>query len=174
MALSVCLLFDPRGDELVRSLWARLERQGIRTLQTHTHGRHYPHLSYAVLLEWDVDRVIDALSALPDGGPFAVVGHGTVVFPRGRVTLAPAVSVDVMARQALVARALEETGATLHRHYQQGQWVPHISVATRARGEDLSAVVTAVSDTLPLELNVERAVLVDTATGQVRSLPHVP
>ena len=64
MALAVCLLFDRRGDQLVRQLWARLEGAGIRTLQTHTHGRHHPHLSYAVLLEWDLARVQAALAEL--------------------------------------------------------------------------------------------------------------
>ena len=174
MALAVCLLFDRRGDLLVRNLWARLESEGIRTLSSHTHGRHRPHLSYAVLLSWDLDRVVDALAALPEGGPFELSFQGAQVFPRGRVALAPAVPAGVAVRQEAVASALTPTGAVLHRHYQPGHWVPHVSVATRAVAPYLPTVVTAVSDTLPMTVRVERAALVDSSTGKLWPLPTVP
>jgi 2'-5' RNA ligase len=165
MALAVCLLFDRRGDRLMRELWARLERDGIRTLATHTHGRHHPHLSYAVLLDWDLERVRAVLDELPTGKPFPLSFHGTVAFPRGRAALAPAVSVEVARRQEAVADALAATGATLHRHYVPGSWIPHVSVATGANGDQLPTVVKAVADVLPLTVTAERAVLIDTSTG---------
>lgn len=174
MALAVCLLFDPRGDQLVRNLWAHLEADGIRTLQSHTHGRHQPHLSYAVLLEWDLDRVRAALDALPPGGPFELACQGSLVFPRGRVALAPSVPASVTARQEAVARALDESGAVLHRHYQPGRWVPHVSLAVRAGGAELGTVATAVADTVPLALRATRAALVDSGTGQVWELASLP
>jgi len=174
MALAVCLLFDRRGDLLLRELWARLEEQGIRTLQTHTHGHHHPHLSYAVLLEWDVDRVLEAVSALPDGGPFPVGFHGTLAFPRGRAALAPSLPADVAVRQRRVAEAVGGTGGVLHRHYESGNWVPHVSVAPRANGETLPRVVKAVADVLPLTVTADRAALVDSTTGRVWPLPIVP
>lgn len=174
MALAVCLLFDRRGDQLVRQLWARLEGAGIRTLQTHTHGRHHPHLSYAVLLEWDLDRVQSSLAELPDGGPFEVSAQGTLAFPRGRAALAPAVPATMGARQAAVRDALDETGAVVHRHYEPGRWVPHVSLATRASGPLLQPVVTAVADMLPFTLRVDRAALVDSATGRTWPLPTLP
>jgi 2'-5' RNA ligase len=174
MALAVCLLFDRRGDLLVRNLWAHLENDGIRTLQSHTHGHHHPHLSYAVLLEWDTDRVLEALNSLPDGGPFDLTCQGAVVFPRGRVALAASVAPEVAERQAAVARALASTGAVVHRHYEPGQWVPHISLATRATGATLPQAVTAIADTVPITLGVDRAALVDTSTGDLRPLPSLP
>jgi hypothetical protein len=51
MALAVCLLFDRRTDRILRGLWDRLEDLGVPTLKSHTHGRHVPHLSLAVLRE---------------------------------------------------------------------------------------------------------------------------
>lgn len=174
MALAVCLMFDRRGDLLVRNLWARLEEAGIRTLSSHTHGRHRPHLSYAVLLSWDLDRVFEALASLPDGGQFELSFQGAQVFPRGRVALAPAVPAEVALRQAAVADALVSTGAVLHRHYEPGHWVPHVSVATRAVADDLSTAVTAVSDTVPITARVERAAIVDSSTGELWPLPIVP
>ena len=174
MALAVCALFDNAGERLVRDLWARLEHAGIQTLATHTHGQHHPHLSYAVLREWQLDGVRDALGALPDGGAFPVNVQGTVVFPRGRVALAVAVPSDVARRQQLVISALSAAGAQLHKHYRPGSWVPHVSVATRAQGALLPHVVTAVSDVLPMTLTVARATLVETGTGETWSLPRIP
>lgn len=174
MALAVCLLFDRRGDALVRALWARLEAAGIGTLQTHTHGRHHPHLSYAVLLEWDLDAVAEALSGLPDEGAFPLSCQGTMSFPRGRTSLAAALAPAVFARQRRVVEALRETGAIVHRHYDPGHWLPHVTLAGGVRAGELSTVVTAVSDSVPLVLTAERAALIDTLDGHVRHLPLVP
>ncbi len=173
MALAVCLLFDRRGDRLMRELWARLEDSGIRTLQSHTHGHHQPHLSYAVLLEWDLDRVRGALEALPPGAPFDLSFHGTVAFPRGRAALVPAVSSDIARRQESVAAAVAATGGVLHRHYEPGSWVPHVSLATGATGSQLPIVVKAVADVLPLSVTVDRAVVIDSSTGESWPLPHL-
>lgn len=174
MALAVCLLFDARSEALVRELWARLEEVGVATLATHTHRRHYPHVSYAVLRSWDVERVLEALASLPAADPFSMSFHGTVAFPRGRAALAPAVTADMAVRQWRIATALEATGAELHRHYEAGHWVPHVSVATRAQGGQLATVVKAIADVLPMTVRVERAALIDSATGQTWPLPHIP
>ena len=174
VALAVCLLFDARSDLLMRELWSRLENEGVSTLATHTHGRHYPHLSFAVLRSWDLERTQEALAALPGAEPFKMSFHGTLAFPRGRVALAPAISADVALRQWRIVTALEATGAELHRNYAAGQWVPHVSVATRAQGAKLAIVVKAIADVLPLTARVDRAALVDSATGQTWRLPHIP
>jgi 2'-5' RNA ligase len=174
MALAVCLLFDARSDRLLRGLWSRLEADGVRTLASHTHGRHHPHLSYAVLREWDFDRVQAALTDLPDRGPFPISIHGTLAFPRGRAALAPAIASEVATRQQEVVVAVTAAGADLHRNYEPGSWVPHISVATRAQGAQLTTVVKAIADVLPLTVHVDRAALVDSATGEVWVLPRIP
>lgn len=77
-------------------------------------------------------------------------------------------------RQLRVVTALEATGAELHRHYEAGQWIPHVSVATRAQGVELTTVVKAIADTLPLTVRVDRAALIDSATGQNWPLLHIP
>jgi hypothetical protein len=53
VALAVCLLFDRRSERALRALWDRLEERGVPSLQSHTHGRHVPHVSYTVLRSWD-------------------------------------------------------------------------------------------------------------------------
>jgi hypothetical protein len=174
MALALCLLFDSRTERLVRELWARLEANGIRTLLSHTHGHHHPHLSYAVLLEWEVEAVRAAVAELPDVGPVDVAVQGTVLFPRGRAAMACSVTSDVTSRQERVAQALIATGAMLHRHYEPGHWTPHVSVSTGVAADDMSAVVGAVSDVLPLTLHADRAALIDTSDGQLWPLDRVP
>jgi hypothetical protein len=174
VALAVCTLFDAAGERLIRSLWTRLENAGIGSLASHTHGHHHPHLSYAVLREWELDRVRDALGRLPDGGTFLAHVQGAVVFPRGRVALAVAVPAEVALRQERVTSALTATGAQLHIHYRPTSWIPHVSVATRAPGALLPVAVTAISDLLPVTLTVASAALVDTATGEIWPLPGIP
>ena len=174
MALALCLLFDPRTERLVRELWARLEANGIPTLLSHTHGHHHPHLSYAVLLEWDDTAVRASASELLATGPVEVAVQGTVLFPRGRAAMACSVTSDVTARQERAASALLATGAILHRHYEPGHWTPHVSVSTGVRADDLAAVVSAVSDVLPLVLRADRAALIDTSDGQLWPLDRIP
>ena len=174
MALALCVLFDPRTERLIRELWIRLEAKGIRTLATHTHGRHHPHLSYAVLLSWDLERVRLAVDRLPDGGPFELTVQGTLSFPRGRAALAPSVSPDVAARQEQAVQILAGTGAVVHRHYVPARWVPHVAVATRTGGASVAQVITAVSDVLPLTIHADRAALIDSSTAELWPLAHIP
>jgi len=174
VALAVCLLFDTRSENLLRELWGRLEDAGVRTLATHTHRRHHPHLSYVVLRTWDLARVQDALAAQPPAAPFEMSFHGTLSFPRGRAALAPAIGADTALRQWRIVTALEATGAEVHHNYRAGHWVPHVSVATRAQGATLATVVRAIADVLPLTVRVDRAALVDSSTGRTWPLPHIP
>jgi hypothetical protein len=100
--------------------------------------------------------------------------HGTLVFPRGRAALAPAVTHDLAWRQSRIVSALEATGAELHRNYEVGRWVPHVSVATRAPGPAVVTIVKAIADVLPLTVHVDRAALIDSGTGEIWPLPHIP
>jgi len=174
MALALCLLLDPVSDRLVRTLWRRLETEGIPTLLTHTHGQHVPHLSYAVLLAWEQEAVSSAVDELCDAGPVEVAVQGTVIFPRGRAALAGSTTAALAARQARAVEALRATGATIHRHYEPGHWMPHVSATTGVAGARLPSVVEAVSDRLPFTLRCDRAALIDTTDGTTWELSGVP
>lgn len=174
MALGVCLLFDRRSERALRGLWSRLEATGVATLQTHTHRRHHPHLSYVVLLDWRLDAVHDAVSALPDGGPFEVTFDAMAAFRRGRISLVPAPAAELLARQQAVVRAVSGTGARVHHHYAPDRWLPHSSVATRSTTRDLPVVAAAVYEVLPLTVRVTSAALIDSATGEMWPLPGLP
>jgi 2'-5' RNA ligase len=174
MALAVCWLFDRRSERILRGLWDRLEELGVPTLKSHTHGRHVPHLSLAVLREWDRDKVSKAVEDLPDGGPVSLYFDALGTFRRGRAWLVPAVPADVLQRQERTVSALVETGADLHRHYEPGRWVPHCTLAPRVPLASLPSLASAVYDVLPLEATADHAALIDSSTGHLWPLTHVP
>jgi 2'-5' RNA ligase len=174
VALAVCLLFDRRSERAVRALWDRVEEQGVTSLRSHTHGRHVPHVSYAVLRRWDQAAVDDALAELDGGEPVDLSFDGVGLFRRGRTWLLAGVSADFVARQQRVVEAVTAAGAELHKHYRPGIWLPHCSLAPRATLAQLPGVVAAVMDVLPLRARLDRAALVNSATGEISPLAELP
>jgi hypothetical protein len=170
VALAVCLLFDRRSDRAVRALWDRVEEHGVGSLRSHTHGKHVPHVSYAVLREWDLPAVTAGLH----GEPVDLSFDGVGLFRRGRTWLLAGVSADFVARQQRVVEAVIATGADLHKHYRPGVWLPHCSLAPRATLAQLPSVVSAVMDVLPLQARLDRAALVNSATGEISPLAELP
>jgi hypothetical protein len=100
--------------------------------------------------------------------------QGTVVFPRGRVALAGSAGAALATRQQRAVEALRATGATIHRHYEPGHWMPHVSASTGVQAADLGLVVSSVSDRLPLTIHCDRAALIDTTDGTAWPLHGVP
>jgi 2'-5' RNA ligase len=174
VALAVCLLFDRKSERAVRALWDRVEEQGVGSLRSHTHGRHVPHVSYAVLRKWDQEAVTDALAGLDGGEPVDLSFDGVGLFRRGRTWLVAGVTADFVARQQRVVEAITATGAELHKHYRPGIWLPHCSLAPRATLAQLPQLVAAVMDVLPLPARLDRAALVNSATGEINPLAEMP
>jgi 2'-5' RNA ligase len=172
VTLAVCQLLDARADGTIRRLWRRLEDAGVPTLLTHTHGLHVPHLTWAALRSYDLDAVGSALAALAEQPPLTLHLDAFGTFRRSRCWLAPAVTAALVERQAAVVAAVAETGADLHRHYQPGTWVPHLTLAPRLHLTDLATVAALVYDVLPIEAVGETSALIDTSTGARHPLPH--
>lgn len=174
MSLAVCLLFDDRGERAVRALWDRLEDLGVSTLRSHTHGRHVPHLSYAVLRTWDLEAVRGVVGALPDCGELDLQFDALGTFRRGRAWLVPSVTTELVTRQERAVAALSDSGSDLHKHYLPGVWTPHLTIAPRVPLGALPVLAAAVYDVLPLQVRAERAALVDASTGRVHPLRGIP
>jgi hypothetical protein len=174
VALAVCLLFDPHANRALLGLWERLEERGVPSLRSHTHGRHLPHVSYAVLRTWDHDQVYSAVAQLPDGGPTELSFDAVGLFRRGRAWLLPAVTSNLVVRQETVVDAATATGADLHRHYRPGSWLPHCTLGPRVPLSALPVLAATVYDVLPLRARVDRAALINSATGEVWPLPNLP
>ena len=158
----------------MRGLWDRVEELGVPTLRSHTHGRHVPHVSYAVLRKWELAAIRDALARLESAEPVELQFDGIGLFRRGRVWLLAGVAADLAARQERVVDAVRATGADLHKHYLPGRWLPHCSVAPRVPLASLSAVAAAIYDVLPVAARLDRAALVNSATGELWPLRTLP
>ncbi|HEY6795697.1 MAG TPA: 2'-5' RNA ligase family protein [Kineosporiaceae bacterium] len=174
MALAVCLLFDRRTERAIRALWDRLESIGVPSLRSHTHGRHVPHLSLAVLRSGDLSRLTGALNELDAGDPVELSFDGIGLFRRGRAWLLAGVGPDLVRRQERVAAVAVAAGAELHKHYLPGTWVPHCSLAPRAPLAQLPVLAATVYDVLPLPARSDRAALVNSATGELWPLARLP
>jgi hypothetical protein len=174
VALAVCLVFDPRTERAIRALWDRLESLGVPSLRSHTHGRHVPHLSYAVLRTWDLAEVTAALAGLEAGEPVELRFDGIGMFRRGRAWLLAGVGSDLALRQERVVAAVTATGADLHKHYVCGTWLPHCSLAPRVPLARLPVLAAGVYDVLPMPARLDRAALIDSATGELWPLPTLP
>lgn len=151
----------------MRALWDRLERVGVPSLRSHTHGRHVPHVSYAVLRSWDLPEVSAALLGVGGLSPVELGFDGVGLFRRGRAWLLAGGSAELHARQERVVEAITRTGAELHQHYRPGRWLPHCSVAPRAPLTKLAVLAATVYDVLPLDARLDRVALIDSATGEL-------
>ncbi len=123
---------------------------------------------------WDQAAVDDAMAAIDGGEPVELSFDGVGLFRRGRTWLLAGVSADFVARQQRVVEAVTATGAELHKHYRPGIWLPHCSLAPRATLAQLPLVVAAVMDVLPLRARLDRAALVNSATGEISPLAELP
>ena len=174
VALAVCLLFDRPSERAVRALWDRLERAGVPSLRSHTHGHHMPHVSYAVLRTWDLAAVSAAVAGLGPITPVELTFDGVGLFRRGRAWLLAGAAAEFVTRQERVVEAVIGTGAELHKHYRPGRWLPHCSVAPRASLAQLPVLAAVIYDVLPLETRLDRVALIDSATGEIWPVTAVP
>jgi 2'-5' RNA ligase len=142
----------------------------VRTLASHTHGRHVPHLTLASLMSYDLEAVRTACAALPAPAETAVRFDALGMFPRSRCWLVPAVESELVGRQQEAVAAVTETGADLHRSYQPGSWVPHLTLAPRLGLEQLPTLARHAFEILPLSATLTRTALVDTTTGTVHQV----
>ncbi len=146
----------------------------VASLRSHTHGRHLPHLSYAVLRTWNLAWVTTELSGLDAREPVELSFDGIGLFRRGRAWLLAGVSADLATRQERVVAAVTATGAELHKHYFPGTWLPHCSLAPRAALAQLPVLAAAAYDVLPLHARLDRAALINSATGELWPLTTLP
>jgi hypothetical protein len=186
MAHALEIFLDGEADAAVRGLWDRLERVGLASLRTASHGRHHRHVTLAVGEHIAVgDGLIDALEALPGQRlSFPVLG----VFPGDAAVLllgaqvAPALLDAHAGVHAAIDRKsgngggidgpseVDRSGAL----YKPGSWVPHCTLAMRLDAESLARALRELHPYAGLRAGIRKVGLVDTETGDVQDLVGGP
>ncbi|GAA3903852.1 2'-5' RNA ligase family protein [Actinoplanes auranticolor] len=122
---TVELTVDDALDAQVRSVWQRLHAAGLPSLATHRHPTNRPHLTLAA-----ADRLTPEVTGALAGLPVEAVLDGLIFFERAVVWRVMATDA-LRDLQAEVWRAL--TGTERNPQHAPGSWVPHVSLALRAR-----------------------------------------
>ena len=142
MAQSVELLLDADTEALVHGQWLSLSEAGLPSEHRPQHtGSHRPHVT--VFAGPSVPEPEQQLSALVAGAPGLPVVLGSVLL------FGPRRGQYVVVRQVLPTVALLQLqeavaswcGASHGGQFGPGRWAAHLTLARRARAEDLPAML---------------------------------
>lgn len=167
MAHAVELFFDRAADERVRELWQRLERAGVPSPASRTHGRHRPHVTLAVAgsipssARADLGAELRALS-LPDLWLYTL---GTFPSEEAVLLLSAVVDTEVLAVHSAVHDVLAGGVRQPSAYYFPGAWIPHCTLAQGITRDQLSAGFAALHPLEPVRAAVSEVGIVDTKTG---------
>src|SRR5690349_2717404 len=124
---AVVSLVDEEHYHLVEALWAELEEEfGVRGVYV----TPFPHFSYQVAPEYDVERLEPILARLAQATrPFRVRTTGLGIFTGPTpILFIPVVPNPDLARfHQTVWEATTVTSASRLAYYGPDQWVPHIT-----------------------------------------------
>lgn len=173
MAYAWEIFLDEEADAVVRGLWGRLERLGVPSLRTASHGRHHPHVTLALGEDLAADgELVEALGTLPGQGlNFPLLG----VFPGDAAVLFLGVQVTapLLDAHARVHAAIDRKGGAedqLGELYKPGSWVPHCTLAMHLDAESLGLAYQELHPYAELRARIATVGLVDIETGDVQDL----
>lgn len=170
MAQGVVLQFDAATSGAVRECWRSLEKAGLPSLESFTHGRHEPHVTLVVADRLVEGEWLDTLRAeFFAGDPIRVSLTGVAAFPGGWVYLA--VEGLPLAGHARLVASLGRDAEGIWEHYLPGQWVPHCTLAGGLTEQQAETAVTLVrTNWPPSTTTIVAAVMVDVETGNAHHL----
>lgn len=167
MAQALEFLFDDEADRAVRNLWARLDKAGVPSLATRTHGRHRPHVTFALggsispgardSLRTDLRRLAIPRLWLSTLGVFSSVENVLV--------LAAVTDTELLAVHSAVHDALAGRVRAPSAYYLPGSWVPHCTLAQGIEHPQVVAGFAALHPVEPIRATVTEVAVVDTHTG---------
>jgi hypothetical protein len=143
MSVAITLTLDDASASRVVALWDALAASGI------AHGMdrlgYVPHVT---ILVWPEGDPVQATPHLPSA---AAVAPAELVI--GTIGVAPGAAgtlwLSVVTTDALLAlhgRLAGAVAAPIHPHYQQGAWMPHVTLAINLAPESLPAAVTCIAE----------------------------
>lgn len=147
MAQSVELLLDAETEARVHGQWLALHEAGLPSEhRPHHAGSHRPHAT--LFAGPSVPEPESELSALVAGAPGLPVVLGSVLLfgpRRGQYVVVRQLlpTVELLRLQEAVA---SWCGALRGGQFGPGHWAAHLTLARRARAEDLPAMLTLLAD----------------------------
>lgn len=172
MAQALEFLFDDDADRAVRALWSRLEAAGIPSLATRPHGRHRPHVTFAIAnsiptatrdaLRADLARLAVPRLWLSTLAAFSSVDQVLM--------LAAVVDTELLAVHSAVHDVLAGRVRAPSAYYLPGSWVPHCTLGQGLAPAEVSAGFAALHPIDPIRATVTEVAVVDTHTGAVDPL----
>lgn len=176
MAQALEFFFDDDADRAVRELWQRLEQAGIPSLATRTHGRHRPHVSFAVAAAIPA-ATRDALRrdlrqlAIPS---LWLATLGTFSTTDAVLMLAAVVDAELLAVHTAVHDVLAGRAKQPSAYYLPGSWVPHCTLTQGVAPDELVAAFATLHPVGPIRASVREVAVVDTHTGAAETLLTLP
>jgi 2'-5' RNA ligase len=165
MAQALELYFDGETDAAVRGLWRGLDDAGVPSLATRTHGRHRPHVTFAVAgvipqktrdaLREDLRLLSIPRIWLSSLGTFA-----------DSLVLSAVVDTELLAVHSTVHDVLAKRVKQPSAYYLPGSWVPHCTLAQGLEPAQVIAGFAALYPIEPISVRVEEIAVVDTHTGE--------
>lgn len=172
MAQALQFFLDDEGDAAVRALWQRLERAGVPSLANRTHGKHRPHVTFAVAgsipprarqaLREDL-----ALLTLPALWLYTL---GTFPSPENVLFLGAVTDTELLAVHATVHDALAGKVRDPWAYYLPGAWIPHCALAEDIGATQLVAGIETLHPVTPIRAAVAEVGITDTRTGSTEIL----
>lgn len=172
MAQALEFFFDGEADAAVRGLWRRLDLAGIPSLATRTHGRHRPHVTFA-LASVIPPKTREALRAdlrllsIPNLWLSTLSAFSADV----RVLmLAAVVDTELLAVHSAVHDVLAKNVKEPSAYYLPGSWVPHCLLAQGIETAEVAAGFATLYPIEPIKARVSEIAVVDTHTGDTDTI----
>lgn len=171
MPFAVELHFDDVSDRQVRTAWARLDAQGIRSLGSVPHSHYRPHVSMAVCDGLDAAKSSDALrEAVGDvvGLVLPLASLGFFLTAESVAFLGVTPSNELLAAHRRIHAVVSKVASGLWPYYKPGAWMPHCTLATGVADRGAVALIVAAFE-LPIIASVDSVDLVEVPGGRVRA-----
>lgn len=172
MAQALEFWFDDAADAAVRKLWRRLDEAGVPSLATRTHGRHRPHVTFA--LQGAIPpRTREALRedlrllAIPNLWLSTLAAFSA---SEPVLMLAAVVDTELLAVHSAVHDVLAKKVKQPQAYYLPGSWVPHCTLAQGLEPAQVAAGFAALYPVEPIRARVDAIAIVDTHTGEAETL----
>ena len=172
MAQALEFWFDDAADAAVRGLWRRLDKAGVPSLTSRTHGRHRPHVTFAVAgaippRTRETLREDLRLLSIPNLWLSTLAAFST---SETVLMLAAVVDTELLAVHSAVHDVLAKKVKQPSAYYLPGSWVPHCTLAQGMEPAQMTAGFAALYPVEPIKARVTEIAVVDSHTGDAEVL----